>query len=330
MHVLGVELEVRSAEQHVLGADRGGLQLRESRSVSGMAQAGTALAHAALSRGGVGCPDYWWPASRGQVDRLLDFAPASSYTAPADSGLVDGVLVAVPESTRPIRALMRGLDALAVLNRRDGATVSEVAAEIRLPRTTSLSHPRDTLCASGYVFRDSGGRALPPDHHGADPGRRVRRRGLGQRAGPSRARGPLPGDSSGRCPSRRCRDSPWCCARRRTTAARSPSSATPPACGCRCWPAPSGRVYLAYCTGAQRLTRWSRSSRVPQREEDALARNARGARAHPERGARAGYTSTTLRARRVSDEVSLAVPVNHRGSWPGLPHASASPRAQCR
>ena len=40
------------------------------------------------------------------------------------------------ESTRPIRALMRGLDALTVLNLRDGATVSEVAHEIRLPRTT--------------------------------------------------------------------------------------------------------------------------------------------------------------------------------------------------
>jgi IclR family transcriptional regulator, mhp operon transcriptional activator len=40
------------------------------------------------------------------------------------------------ESIRPIRALMRGLDALTVLNLRDGATVSEVAQEIRLPRTT--------------------------------------------------------------------------------------------------------------------------------------------------------------------------------------------------
>ena len=41
------------------------------------------------------------------------------------------------DSTRPIRALMRGLDALAVLNRRNGATVSEVAADIKLPRTTT-------------------------------------------------------------------------------------------------------------------------------------------------------------------------------------------------
>lgn len=57
------------------------------------------------------------------------------------------------ESTRPIRALMRGLDALTVLNLRDGATVSEVAQEIRLPRTT-VYRILETLCNSGFVFRD--------------------------------------------------------------------------------------------------------------------------------------------------------------------------------
>src|SRR6202050_5077170 len=58
------------------------------------------------------------------------------------------------DSTRPIRALMRGLDALTVLHVRDGATVSEVAHEIRLPRTT-VYRILETLCNSGYVFRDS-------------------------------------------------------------------------------------------------------------------------------------------------------------------------------
>jgi IclR family transcriptional regulator, mhp operon transcriptional activator len=58
------------------------------------------------------------------------------------------------ESTRPIRALMRGLDALTILNLRDGATVSEVAHEIRLPRTT-VYRILETLCASGFVFRDN-------------------------------------------------------------------------------------------------------------------------------------------------------------------------------
>src|SRR5271156_4206338 len=58
------------------------------------------------------------------------------------------------ESTRPIRALMRGLDALTVLNLRDGATVSEVAHEIRLPRTTTY-RILETLSNAGYVFRDA-------------------------------------------------------------------------------------------------------------------------------------------------------------------------------
>jgi IclR family mhp operon transcriptional activator len=57
------------------------------------------------------------------------------------------------DSTRPIRALMRGLDALNALNLRDGATVSEVAQEIHLPRTTAY-RILETLCDSGYVSRD--------------------------------------------------------------------------------------------------------------------------------------------------------------------------------
>lgn len=57
------------------------------------------------------------------------------------------------DSTRPIRALMRGLDALTFLNSQDGATVSEVAHEIRLPRTT-VYRILETLCDSGFAFRD--------------------------------------------------------------------------------------------------------------------------------------------------------------------------------
>ena len=58
------------------------------------------------------------------------------------------------ESTRPIRSLMRGLDALTVLNLRDGATVSEVVQEIRLPRTT-VYRILETLCDAGFVYRNS-------------------------------------------------------------------------------------------------------------------------------------------------------------------------------
>ncbi|MBS0398185.1 MAG: helix-turn-helix domain-containing protein [Proteobacteria bacterium] len=58
------------------------------------------------------------------------------------------------DSTRPIRALTRGLEALAALNLRNGATVSEVAQEIRLPRTT-VYRILETLCESGFTFRDN-------------------------------------------------------------------------------------------------------------------------------------------------------------------------------
>src|ERR1700743_628070 len=57
------------------------------------------------------------------------------------------------DSTRPIRALIRGLEALAVLNRRNGATVSEVTSEIKLPRTTTY-RILETLSEAGYVYRD--------------------------------------------------------------------------------------------------------------------------------------------------------------------------------
>jgi IclR family transcriptional regulator, mhp operon transcriptional activator len=49
---------------------------------------------------------------------------------------------------------MRGLDALTILNLRDGATVSEVAHEIHLPRTT-VYRILETLCSAGFVFRDA-------------------------------------------------------------------------------------------------------------------------------------------------------------------------------
>lgn len=55
-------------------------------------------------------------------------------------------------STRPIRALQRGLEVLHVLNLQNGATVSEVAVAIGLPRTTTY-RILETLCAAGYAYR---------------------------------------------------------------------------------------------------------------------------------------------------------------------------------
>lgn len=55
-------------------------------------------------------------------------------------------------STRPIRALLRGLEALHILNQQNGATVSEVAIAIDLPRTTTY-RILETLCHAGYAYR---------------------------------------------------------------------------------------------------------------------------------------------------------------------------------
>lgn len=59
----------------------------------------------------------------------------------------------VDDRVRPIRALLRGLEALECLNRRDGLTVSELASEARLPRTTAY-RVLETLCVGGFVERD--------------------------------------------------------------------------------------------------------------------------------------------------------------------------------
>ncbi len=58
------------------------------------------------------------------------------------------------ESTRPIRALLRGLQALQSLNEQNGATVTEVAKLTELPRTTAY-RILETLRVGGFAERDA-------------------------------------------------------------------------------------------------------------------------------------------------------------------------------
>jgi IclR family mhp operon transcriptional activator len=58
------------------------------------------------------------------------------------------------DSIRPIRALLRGLDSLQSLNAHNGVTVTEIAEETGLPRTTAY-RILETLCVGGYAVRDS-------------------------------------------------------------------------------------------------------------------------------------------------------------------------------
>lgn len=80
--------------------------------------------------------------------------------------LAAGTVAFGQEPRRPIRALLRGLEALQALNRRGAMTVAELAETTRLPRTT-VYRILDTLALGGYAVRD-----------GADeryrPGRMVR------------------------------------------------------------------------------------------------------------------------------------------------------------
>ena len=57
------------------------------------------------------------------------------------------------ESTRPIRALNRGLEVLTVLNRLERAAINMLASAVELPRTTTY-RILETLRLAGYVERD--------------------------------------------------------------------------------------------------------------------------------------------------------------------------------
>jgi IclR family transcriptional regulator, mhp operon transcriptional activator len=57
------------------------------------------------------------------------------------------------ESTRPIRALNRGLDVLTTLNGLQRASINTLAGAVRLPRTTTY-RILETLRLAGYVVRD--------------------------------------------------------------------------------------------------------------------------------------------------------------------------------
>lgn len=56
--------------------------------------------------------------------------------------------------TRPIRALSRGLEVLAELNRRERAPIHTLSSAVRLPRTTTF-RILETLRLAGFVERDA-------------------------------------------------------------------------------------------------------------------------------------------------------------------------------
>jgi IclR family transcriptional regulator, mhp operon transcriptional activator len=210
------------------------------------------------------------------------------------------------ESTRPIRALMRGLDALTVLNLRDGATVSEVSQEIRLPRTT-VYRILETLCNAGFVFRDAA-----DDRYRLTILVRGLSDGFDDEAWVSQIAKPYI--------YALCREIIWPVSVatlsgtlmmvRETTDHDTPLAVERYSAGFRTplLTTAAGRVYLAFCPAAQRETLIDILARS-NKEEDKPARAQRAELQRMLADIQAQGYATAIRTRRLVDEVSLSVPV---------------------
>jgi len=209
------------------------------------------------------------------------------------------------ESTRPIRALMRGLDALTVLNLRNGASVSEVAQEIRLPRTTTY-RILETLSHAGFVYRDAN-----DDRYRLTIMVRGLSDGYDDEAWVTQIARPYIHELG--------KDIIWPVAVaslsgtsmmvRESTDHRSPLAVERCPAGFRVplLASSSGRAYLAFSAPTHRdslLDILARSNR----EEDVLARNRPELMKMLNDTRMQGYASA-VRPRRVSDEISIAVPI---------------------
>jgi len=212
---------------------------------------------------------------------------------------------AARESTRPIRALNRGLDVLTELNRLERAAINTLASAVRLPRTTTY-RILETLRLGGYVDRD-------PHDDCYRPTIMVRALsdGFDDEAMVAHLAKPHLAALGAQIvwPVAVATPSGATMMIRETTDRQSPLALEQYRAGVRVsmLGSAAGRAYLAFCAGAQRdalLELLSRSS-LP---EDRPARN----RAEVERllnETRAQGFGMANRARRVSEETSLAIPV---------------------
>lgn len=208
-------------------------------------------------------------------------------------------------STRPIRALQRGLEVLHVLNLHNGATVSEVAAAIDLPRTTTY-RILETLCVAGYAYR-----AASDERYRLTILVRGLSDGFDDEAWVTQI--------ARKYIYELCNELVWPIAVatlsgstmliRQTTDHRSPLAIEKRGPGFRVpiLASASGLAYLAFCPDEQREAIIDMLAKS-RREEDKPARNRKKLQEVLAEIHRRGYSSSR-RARRVSDEISLSVPV---------------------
>jgi len=208
-------------------------------------------------------------------------------------------------STRPIRALLRGLEVLHVLNQHNGATVSEVAAAIDLPRTTTY-RILETLCVAGYAYR-----AASDDRYRLTILVRGLSDGFDDEAWITQIARPYIYEL--------CRQLVWPVAIasisgssmlvRQTTDHQSPLAVEKRGPGFRVpiLGSASGLAYLAFCPTEQRDTLLDILAKS-KRDTDKPARNRKRVYERLLETRKQGY-SVFRRKRRVSDELSFSVPI---------------------
>jgi IclR family transcriptional regulator, mhp operon transcriptional activator len=209
------------------------------------------------------------------------------------------------DSTRPIRALNRGLEVLTELNRLDRAAINTLAAAVGLPRTTTY-RILETLRLAGYVERDAHDDCYRPTIMV-----RALSDGFDDEALVAHIAKPLLAALGAQIvwPVAVATASGSTMMIRETTDRESPLALEQYSAGVRVpmLASAAGRAYLAFCPTPQRdalLEMLARSS-LP---EDRLARN----RLEVERllnETRTQGFGMAHRARRVSEETSLAIPV---------------------
>jgi IclR family mhp operon transcriptional activator len=207
-------------------------------------------------------------------------------------------------STRPIRALNRGLEVLAALNNTERAAINTLSAAVRLPRTTTF-RILETLRAAGYVERDE------YDYYRPTIKVRTLSDGFDDEALVGHIAKPLLRSLAARLswPVAVATPAGATMLIRETAQGQTSIPLEPHSTGVRIplLVSAAGRAYLAHCPAPQRdslLELLSRSS-LP---EDRLARNRNEVERLLNETRSQGY-GVAHRARREFDETSLALPV---------------------
>ena len=213
------------------------------------------------------------------------------------------------DQTRPIRALNRGLDVLTELNRLERAAINTLASATRLPRTTTY-RILETLRLAGYVARDT-----HDDHYRPTIRVRALSDGFDDEALVAHIAKPLLAALGAQIlwPVALVTPSGSTMMVRVATDRESPLALELYGVGLRVpmMTSATGRAYLAFCSAPQRdaMLELLSHSTLP---EDRLARNRSEVERMLNETRNQGF-GMAHRARRVSEEVSLAIPVRAKG-----------------